>query len=290
MVARADTYRVADIPALVVHPDPAVANRRLALWMHYLSGSKETMRPALDKLAAAGFTAVSFDAWQHGERALEPGPELLARVFGSFRAAMWPILGRTVLDAVAVLDHALASFDLAGDVVAGGVSMGGDIALALAGVDPRVSRVAAMIATPDWARPGMTRLDDPDTVIDQGEPTQLGRWLYHELDPMTHLQRYLHRPEIAFDLGGADHHIPRSNAEAFRDALERLDPATADRVHIRILDGLDHLAAGRDTGAQADALAFLTAPTTSAACMPRLWRQGRASTPATRSTSRSRRG
>lgn len=264
MAARAVTYRVADIPALVVHPDPTVANRRLALWMHYLGGSKETTRSALDTLADAGFIAVSLDAWQHGERALEPGSQLLAHVFGSFRARMWPILGRTLLDAVAVIDHALATFDLTGDVVAGGVSMGGDLALALAGIDPRVSRVAAMIATPDWTRPGMTRLEDPDTVIDQGAPTQLGQWFYQELDPATHLRRYLHRPEIAFDLGGEDHHIPRTNAEAFRDALGRLDPAAADRVRVRIHDGLDHWTAGRDTGAQADALAFLTTtPTTS---------------------------
>ncbi len=265
MAAHADTYLVADVPVLVVHPDPAIANRRLALWMHYLGGSKETMRPALEKLAHAGFTAVSLDAWQHGDRALEPGPQLLARVFGSFRATMWPILGRTVLDAVAVIDHALATFDLAGDVVAGGVSMGGDLALALAGVDPRISRVAAMIATPDWTRPGMTQLEDPNTVIDQGEPTQLGWWLYHHLDPMTHLEHYRHRPEIAFDLAGEDRHIPQANAETFRDALEELDPAAAGHVRIRIHGGLDHLAAGRDTDAQNDSLAFLTAPTTAPA-------------------------
>lgn len=255
---RAENYWVADIPALVCHPEPAAANGRLALWMHYLGGTKEAMRPALERLAEAGFTAVSLDAWQHGERGGEPGAELLSRVFGSFRALMWPILGRTVLDAMAVIDHAVATFDVTDDVVAGGVSMGGDLAIALAGVDSRVGRVAAMIATPDWTRPGMTLLDDPDTPLDQGEPTRLGRWLYQRLDPMTHLERYRDRPEIAFDLGGADRHIPRTNAEAFRDALAKLDPAAADRVHIRIHDGLDHLAAGRDAETQNQALAFLT--------------------------------
>lgn len=253
---RASTYRVADVPALVVHPDAGRANGRLALWMHYLGGTKEAVRPALEELAVRGFTAVSLDAWQHGERASEPVPELMARVFGRFRAAMWPILGRTVLDAVAVIDHALVTFDLDGDVVAGGVSMGGDLAVALAGIDTRVTRVAAMIATPDWTRPGMTALDDPDTVIDQGEPTGLGRWFRTALDPMTHLDRYRDRPDIAFDLGAADRHIPRANAEAFRGALMQLDPSAADRVRIRLHDG-DHLAAGRNPTALRAALDFL---------------------------------
>lgn len=252
------SYRVADIPALVVHPDPSVANGRLALWLHYLGGTKEAMRPALEQLAAAGFTAVSLDAWQHGERAVELVPELMTRVFSQFRAAMWPILGRTVLDAVAVVDHARAAFDLSGDVVAGGVSMGGDLALALAGLDERVTRVAAMIATPDWTRPGMTRLDDPDTLVDQGRPTRLGRWLYDQLDPLTHLERFRHRPAIAFDLGGDDRHIPRANADHFRAALARLDPSAASRVHIRVHDGLDHRAAGRDPTVLTSALTFLT--------------------------------
>jgi dienelactone hydrolase len=250
---------VADIPALVVHPDPAVANGRLAVWMHYLGGAKDTTQPWLERLADAGFTAVSLDAWQHGERATEAPPELTARVLGHFRAAMWPILGRTVLDAVAVIDHAVASFALDGDVVAGGVSMGGDLAVALAGIDPRITRVAAVVATPDWTRPGMTLPDHPDTIIDQGQPTTLGRWLRDQLDPMTNLRRYLRRPYVAFDLGGSDRHIPRANAEAFRAALAGLDPQAAERIHIRVHDGLDHVGTGQDPAVQAGSVAFLTA-------------------------------
>jgi dienelactone hydrolase len=255
---RVVTYRVADVPALVLHPEPGRSNERLALWMHFLGADKERMQPALEQLAAEGFTAVSLDAWQHGERSVEPVPELMGRVFGNFRANMWPILGRTVLDAVAVVDHALATFDVDGDVVAGGVSMGGDIAVALAGTDTRVSRVAAMIATPDWARPGMAALDDPDHVIDQGDPTRLGQWLYEALDPMTHPQRYVGRPEIAFDLGGDDRHIPRANAVAFCHAVRQLDPAADSRIRIRVHGGLDHLSAGRDPTTQANSLAFLS--------------------------------
>jgi hypothetical protein len=74
---------------------------------------------------------------------------------------------------------------------------------------------------------------------------------------MTHLERYVGRPAIAFDLGADDRHIPRSNAEAFRDALARLDPSAGGRVRIRVHDG-DHLAAGRNPAAQTAALDFLT--------------------------------
>jgi uncharacterized protein len=115
-----------------------------------------------------------------------------------------------------------------------------------------------MVATPDWTRPGMTVLDDPGTVIDQGGPTALGQWFYDQLDPRTHLERYVQRPEIAFDLGGEDSHIPRANAEDFRDALRRLDPAAAERVRIRVHPGLDHVGVGRDAAAAGQSLGFLT--------------------------------
>jgi hypothetical protein len=55
-----------------------------------------------------------------------------------------------------MLDWVDEHFGVAGPGVAGGVSMGGDVAVALAGVDPRIDRVAALVATPDWARPGMS--------------------------------------------------------------------------------------------------------------------------------------
>jgi hypothetical protein len=66
----------------------------LALWLHPLSRSKEDTVPFLKELAAAGFVAVGFDAWQHGERATESGDQILERVFGGFRRHMWPILAR----------------------------------------------------------------------------------------------------------------------------------------------------------------------------------------------------
>jgi dienelactone hydrolase len=248
--------RVDDIPVLVARPGPGAGRGVLALWMHFLGGTKEAMAPYLLRLARAGVTAVSFDAWQHGGRTEEPPEQLTRRAFDRFRRNVWPILGHTTLDAVRVLDWAVDRFE-ATEVVAAGVSMGGDVSVALAGIDPRVSRVAAIVATPDWTRPGMTRLDDPSSVIDQGEPTAYGQWLYDHLDPMTHLSRFARGPAIGFDLGGEDRHISAQHALAFHQALEASYPAAAQQVRVRIHEGLDHLGAARDPRVQNAGLAWL---------------------------------
>ena len=98
---------MADIPVLFARPETTKAGGRLALWMHFLGGSKEAMVPFLLRLAEAGVTAVSFDAWQHGQRTNEPLDQLMTRAFGQFRRNVWPILGHTTLDAMRVLDWAV---------------------------------------------------------------------------------------------------------------------------------------------------------------------------------------
>lgn len=71
-----------------------------------------------------------------------------------------------------------------GNAVAGGVSMGGDVAIALAGIDARVRRVATVGSTPDWNRPDMRDLRDPAKVIDQGaaDPGSLRIQVHPDLD------------------------------------------------------------------------------------------------------------
>lgn len=173
-----------------------------------------------------------------------------AATLAAFRARMWPLLGETTLEALAVLDWAIAETG-ATSVVAGGDSMGGDVAVALAGIDPRVGRVAAIGSTPDWARPGMTALDDPGTVIDQGEPTTYGTWLREQLDPMLHPDRFAREVAIAFKCGADDRHVPPENAEAFAARVG------GGRVQVRRRDGLDHLGAIRSTAAHEACAAFL---------------------------------
>lgn len=230
---------VAGVPLLVVEPRADITRGLLALWEPFLSGSKERMEPMLQRLAGAGFHAVSFDPWRHGERA-EDGSNFVESVFGAFRQRMWTILGYSLLDGLAVVDWALAEFGLAPKVVAGGVSMGGDIAVAMAGVDFRIVRVATIGSTPDWARPGMALLNDPDRLLPQGEPDARAEALRAAFDPTLHPERYRQRPAIAFEFGADDRHIPAENAVRF--ARETGNPDIRVTSHL----GLDHLTSARD--------------------------------------------
>ena len=58
----------------------------------------------LERFAAAGHPAVSFDAPGHGARGSGDRREFARHVLAAFRRRMWPLLGRTTLEALRVLD------------------------------------------------------------------------------------------------------------------------------------------------------------------------------------------
>jgi len=98
----------------------------------------------LERLVGAGFFAVSIDPWQHGDRSTESPTHLRDRLIAAFWRDMWPVIGQSTLDAMWVLEWIAAHHDVStSSVVAGGFSMGGDVSIALAGIDHRVGRVAA---------------------------------------------------------------------------------------------------------------------------------------------------
>jgi dienelactone hydrolase len=227
--------------------------------MSHLGGSKEQCLPMLRELAAEGLPAVSFDAFWHGERAVFELDQLITLVMTDFRRAMWAILGQTTLDAMRVLDIAIDELGLGDHVVAGGVSMGGDIAVALAGIDDRVQRVASLVSTPDWTRPGMKRLDDPSQEIDQGHGNRYSRWLHEHLDPMLNLDRYVRAPAMAFECADLDTHVPPEAAERFKARLTELDAEAGAQVRVTRHPGLDHVGGARSPELMAACRAFLTA-------------------------------
>jgi uncharacterized protein len=243
------------IPVLVVVPAAGKGNGDVALWAPFLGGRKEIYTSVLDQLAEAGFVAMAFDPRRHGERADLAPRQLLDEVMGSFRRVMWPILGGSVLDALAIADWALARYELGGSVVAGGVSMGGDIAVALAGIDPRVRRVVGVAATPDWMRPGMTIVDDPARIIEQGSPTALGQWLYERLDPMTNALAYRRRLDIGFHVGGDDTHVPGEAAQRFGRLLA---DAPNTRIDVAEHSGLAHMGVATSEQVVSQAVAWLS--------------------------------
>ncbi|MBO0882703.1 MAG: hypothetical protein J2P17_20690, partial [Mycobacterium sp.] len=212
-------------------------------------------------LVRAGHPVVSFDPPLHGRRATtDDAWGFAAQVLGSFRRRMWPILGQATLEAMRVVSWAQEQLDQPDQpVAAGGVSMGGDIAIALAGIDDRVHRVATLGSTPNWRRPGMRSLADPSEVVNQGEADRYAQWYADQLDPSQHVERYLDGLDIAFELGADDQHIPASNAEQFRKAVSTMDDSAASRIRIRIHAGLDHRGVTTSTEALDAAIDWLGA-------------------------------
>ncbi len=237
--------KVGHIPVLWFAPVTRRPNTKLVIWLNGLSGTKEQMQPYLEELAAAGFVALSFDAWQHGERSTETQTDLLARVFGNFRREMWPILGQTTLDTLRVIDWAVTALDVDSDIAMGGVSMGGDIAVAAAGIDRRIRRVAAIMSTPDWLRPGMQDLFHPGALLPPGEPDAYARYFYDHLNPLTHLDAYAHGPAITFECGADDTHVPPDGALRFQAALRAHTPAAAERIRVNLVPGAGHRDGGK---------------------------------------------
>jgi hypothetical protein len=63
------------IPLVWITPSQWQQPTKLAIWLTYGTGTKEDMLPYLAQLASAGFLAISFDPWQHGERSTGKTPQ-----------------------------------------------------------------------------------------------------------------------------------------------------------------------------------------------------------------------
>ena len=119
---------VGEIPVIYVEPQ-GESRKKLVIFLSGFSGDKEGCLPRLEELAALGFTAVSFDAWQHGERMVVDVEELRARILGNIRRYFWPIIAHTAREVPLVIDWALERFGLDDAVGMGGISVGGDISV-----------------------------------------------------------------------------------------------------------------------------------------------------------------
>jgi dienelactone hydrolase len=216
------------------------------------------MTPFLQDIAAAGFVALSFDSWNHGERGTETQEELVSRVFGNFRRHMWPILGQTTLDTIRVVDWAMANLEVEPRVYMGGLSMGGDIAVAAAGIDHRIRRVAAVVATPDWLRPGMHDVFKPGMLLPPGEPDGYAQYFYDHLNPLTHLAAYAHGPAMKFVCGESDTHVPPDGALRFQAGFREVYPSLADCIEVSFIPGMENLGVRHTKLWWPDCLAWLT--------------------------------
>ncbi|MBE9078894.1 hypothetical protein IQ241_16610 [Romeria aff. gracilis LEGE 07310] len=254
------TEWVQHIPVTWIEPTSDKSRNKLVILLPPFSGSKEQVLEFLNDVAGLGFMALSFDPWQHGDRKqilpatanekrrfgfwwrdrAESREQIRTRVFGQFRQHMWPILGQTTLDTLRVIDWAMATLGVGPDVRMGGLSMGGDIAVAAAGIDSRIQRVAAVIATPDWCRPGMHQIGNPEQLLEQGKADAYGQYFYDELNPLTHPERYARGAKLYFLCGGADNHVPADGALRFKAAIEQAFPTARD-IKVEQMPGRNHM-------------------------------------------------
>jgi len=235
--------RVENIPVQWVEPNSKLYGpRRLIIFLPHFSGTKESVTRFLTDLAGAGFVALSFDPWKHGERGSESHEEIFERVFAAFRRRMWPILGQTTLDTLRVIDWAIETLKVEPvDIRVGGLSMGGDVAVAAAALDHRIQRIGAVVATPDWLRPGMHDAFDSSVLVEQGLPDSYALFFFDQFNPMTHLESYSHAPQIRFFCGDQDNHVPVDAALRFQDALLLAHPEVGHRISVELIAGLAHM-------------------------------------------------
>jgi len=228
---------VEHIPIRWALPRETMRSTRLVLW---LAGGVEPMDgelQLLERLASLGFAAISFDSPGRGARAPEPFEVIWPRVIANFPNVVWPIIGLGALEALRVLDWAARTFEIAPPFGVGGWSLGGDIAIAAAGLDRRVGCVATIIATPDWRRPGMHA---DGALVAAGEPDAFARYFYDRINPLTHLDAYGHRPAMTFECGDADDHVPADGALRFRAALAQSYRDSESLLRVTLHPGIGH--------------------------------------------------
>jgi uncharacterized protein len=208
---RRGTDRAEQIPITWVAPEQADGAAKLVIWLAPGLMEMEAVEPMMERLAQAGYLAVSFDSWGRGSRCRESPDTLMPRVAANFPLVGWPPLGQGALEVLRVADWAARRFAVAAPFAVGGDSLGGDIAVAAAGLDPRIGCVATTVATPDWRRTG--------GPLAPGAPDAYAQYFYDRIDPLTNVASYAHRPAMAFECGAIDERVPPAGARRFVEAL-----------------------------------------------------------------------
>jgi dienelactone hydrolase len=234
---RTGTATFEHIPIIWVLPAETPASPRLVIWLTDGLGPKEATLPMLERLASAGFAGVSFDSPQRGSRALESEEAIGPRAFANWPNVVWPAIAHGALEALRVIDWAAREFDLKPPYAVGGVSLGGDIAIAAAGLDTRIGCVASIVGTPDWRRPGMHVAGE---LVPAGDPDSYARYLYDRINPMTNLRSYSHRPAMTFECGADDDHVPPDGALRFQAALAPIYGESGALLRVNLHPGVRH--------------------------------------------------
>ncbi len=235
---------------------------KICIFLSGLSGNKESLVTSYAKyIVANGYTAVFFDHYLHGERANIQNPttiltstqeevtalknEILNTCFKNMYRYGWEVLGNSSLDTLRVLDYFYDHFPVVESVM-GGSSMGGDTALAVAGLDGRINRILCLITAPDWLRPGMHNLlENVDMPADPGQADAKSKWYFDNFSPSVNLLRYDGGDiDMMFACGEVDTHINPNWVYTFRENIYRLNPAAGQKIGIWTNMGMGHKSPG----------------------------------------------
>ena len=226
-----------EIPVIWVSPEKPGRTSPVVIWLAPgISGTEETL-PELERFAAEGYLAVSFDSWARGSRAKDSIDVLFPIAMSNWPFYGWPILGIGAMETLRVMDWAARQFGSERPFSVGGVSLGGDIAVAAAGLDKRMTCVAVANATPDWRRPGMHA---DGKLVGPGTPDAYAKLLYDRINPLTNLSSYGHRPAMSFECGADDVHVPADGALRFRTALAGLYAGATERLQVNLHPTVKH--------------------------------------------------
>jgi uncharacterized protein len=226
-----------EIPVIWVAPEKPRRATAVVIWLASgISGTKEAV-PQLKRLAAEGYLAVSFDSWARGSRAKDSFDVLFPIAMSNWPFYGWPILGIGAMETMRVMDWAIKQFGTEPQISVGGVSLGGDIAIAAAGLDKRITCAAVANSTPDWRRPGMHAYGK---LVEPGMPDAYAQFLYDRINPFTNLSSYAHCPAITFECGADDVHVPADGALRFRTALAGQYEGAMERLQVNLHSTVKH--------------------------------------------------
>jgi len=114
--------------------------------MHILDGDFELVRIVCSAMARRGIPAIMFKLPYYGERAMPGGPEAMARRPELFVEA----LDQAMLDVRRTVDVLASRPEVSAERIGiTGISLGGIVAAAAAGADPRIHRAAMVLAGGD---------------------------------------------------------------------------------------------------------------------------------------------
>jgi fermentation-respiration switch protein FrsA (DUF1100 family) len=104
--------------------------------------------------------------------------------------------------------------------------------LAAAGLERRITAVAACIATPDWLKPG--------SIYELNAPNPTIQAQYNQHNPFTNLDRYQHCPAILLQCGAADPMVPADGAIRFVQALADTYQHSPHKLQVLLEEGVEH--------------------------------------------------